>query len=194
MRFNKFVRESGIIKQEVQNVLIIVIRLQALLEILQISHVTHLSVQAIQSGRPFSFILNELLQLSQIRVGTENLLVIVILLNLSLVVRVWNNAFRNDPLLLTSIEAKVMLGLGYNQKVEVVKYRLLFLFPISVVEIVIQPHDSLVNNLWCHVFRQGKAFRNGKLKPLSDTDPGLIHIAILGSLLALNIFELVHKR
>lgn len=72
--------------------------------------------------------------------------------NRTLDVRIWEDAMRNATAVVFWIKEKfVFIYVVRNDKeIEIVKNILLFLLPVFVVEIIIYPHKSLVNDFWSY--------------------------------------------
>jgi len=75
---------------------------------------------------------------------------------------VWwrENTLRNDPLVVASVieVLEVALLARYHKQIEAVKDFFLGFLPISIVEVVIDPHELLIDHLWNDVFLQFQVF------------------------------------
>lgn len=70
-------------------------------------------------------------------------------LKVSFEVGVRNNTFRHSPLVGGPIMEEYLLTIlnRFDQKIKVVKHRLLLLLPVFIMEIIIELHEVLVQNL-----------------------------------------------
>lgn len=70
------------------------------------------------------------------------------------------NTLRNDPLVVTSVieVLEVAIFSRHHKQVEAVKDFGLGFLPISIMEVVVDPHELLIDHLWYDVLLQIQAF------------------------------------
>lgn len=189
MLWYKFVCVLGVFENNIQNLAIIIILLQALFNILKICQKTHIFWDVLWSGLEvlelflnhyFEWIFFKLVKIICINLGTlRNLW----LQNNSHFIWLWEYSLRHNSfttLLIIEIFEISLFSWDYHE-VEGVKCFSLSILPVLVMEIIIVPHKFLIDYFRNDIFLKVESTRNTlwQLNFLSHSNPWLINILLL---------------
>ena len=98
----------------------------------------------------------------------------------SLLVRIREDTLRHNSLIRTTIQA-ILEFIGrarHDEQIEAVEGVLLLRLPVGIVEVIVEPHELLVNHLRRNVLLELEVRHLRKLDCLSRTDPRFIKLVV----------------